>query len=91
MTHDSDPDSDNKDHFSRLRSRTFIYRTRKGKKIKTNEIMMQTIGAMIESASEEESEVTKEYTHKQLKHARAVIEDKMTQQSMAELSLISDT
>ncbi len=91
MTHDSDPDSDDKDHVSRLRSRTFIYRTRKGKKIKTNEIMMQTIGAMIESASEEESEVTKEYTRKQLKHARAVIEDKMTQQSMAELSLISDT
>ena len=53
--------------------------------------MMQTIGALIESASEEESEVTKEYTRKQLKHARAVIEDKMTQQSMAELSLISDT
>lgn len=87
----SDSDSEKKDSISRLRSRTFIYRNRKGKKTKVSEMMMQTIGAMMESESEEETEATREHTCKQLKHARTFVEQKVAELWMAELSLLSDT
>ena len=54
-------------------------------------MMMQTIGAMMESESEEETEATREHTCKQLKHARTFVEQKVAELWMAELSLLSDT
>lgn len=66
-----------------------IYRTRKGKKIKITEMELQVVGALIESSSEEETEQTQENKHKQLKHARSVIEKKMMEMEMGEISLLN--
>lgn len=72
-----------------IRDRTLIYRTRKGKKIKVTEMMLQLIGAQIESSSEEETEQTREDKGEQLKHVRGVIEKKIIEMEMSEVSLLS--
>lgn len=84
----SDSETEETASYPDLRNRTIIYRTRKGKKIKVNEIMLQLIGAQIESSSEEETEETRETKGQQLKHARAVIEKKVIEMEMGEVSLL---
>ena len=57
--------------------------------MKVTEMMLQLTGALIESSSEEETEQTREDKGKQLKHARAVIEKKIIEMEMGEVSLLS--
>ena len=52
-------------------------------------MMLQLIGAQIESSSEEETEETREDKGKQLKHARDVIEKRIIEMEMSEVSLLS--
>ena len=70
-----------------LEHRPIIFRTRKGRKIKTTAYMQSLTGPIIESDSEEESDVAKEHKMKQLQHARAVIEANMAERLMAGLCL----
>ena len=52
-------------------------------------MMLQLIGAQIESSSEEETEQTREDKGKQLKQVRGVIEKKIMEMEMSEVSLLS--
>ena len=52
-------------------------------------MMLQLIGAQIESSSEEETEETREDKGKQLKYARDVIEKRIIEMEMSEVSLLS--
>ena len=50
-------------------------------------MMLSVIGAMIESSSEEETEQARDNKREQLKHARAVIDERVMETEMDEVSL----